>query len=66
MSEAKPKPFLSLELRCGSGGFSGCGSSLFIELPQQPERFSDLPLKLVDLATAWTAAHKAHHQEPKK
>lgn len=44
MSEAKPKPFLSLELRCGSGGFSGCGSSLFIELPQQPERFSDLPL----------------------
>lgn len=65
MSEDKPKNFLSLELRCACCSF-GSGSSLFIEVPVAPPGFSSLPEKLVELATAWTKAHAAHHQEPKK
>lgn len=59
MSEAKPKPFLSLELRCG------CGGALFVEMPQEAAS-SYLGEKLLSLGTAWTNAHAAHHQEPKK
>jgi hypothetical protein len=64
MSEAKN--FLTLELRCACCSFGGSGSMLFIEVPVEPPRFSNLPEKLVELATAWTKAHAAHHQEPKK
>ena len=68
MSEAKEKPFLTLELRCAccSSSSFNRGSSLFIEVPVTPPGFSSLPEKLVELATAWTKAHAAHHQEPKK
>lgn len=59
MTDAKPKPFLSLELRCA------CGSSLFVELPQETAA-TYLSEKLFALSTAWTQAHAAHHQEPKK
>lgn len=61
MSDPKPKPFMSLELRCC------CGSSPFVELPQEPAYQSNaLPLETVKLGVAWTQAHAAHHQEPKK
>lgn len=57
MSETKPKPFLTLELRCG------CGASLFAELPQDPG-FSSICNDFIKLGTEWTKAHAAHHQEP--
>lgn len=61
MSEVKPKPFLALELRCG------CGGSLFVEVPEEVN-YSSNPLDhaVVKLGIAWTEAHAAHHQEPKK
>lgn len=61
MSEAKVKPFLSLELRCA------CGGSLFVEVPQEPSySATELPKAVVALGVSWTNAHAAHHQEPKK
>lgn len=54
----KPQPFFTLEQRCA------CGSSLFVECPQ--ETSYSLSNDLVKLATTWTTAHAAHHQEPKK
>jgi hypothetical protein len=59
-TDTKPKPFLRVKLNCA------CGATLFVSLPQQPERFANLPDKIVDLATAWSRAHAPHHQEPKK
>lgn len=61
MIDQKPKPFLSLELRCV------CGSSLFVELPQEPNySTNELPKSVVQLGVAFTNAHAAHHQEPAK
>lgn len=59
MSDAKPKPYLTLELRCG------CGGNLFAEVPQETT-FNDVAKALLELGTAWTKAHAAHHQEPKR
>jgi hypothetical protein len=61
MSDPNPKPFLTLELRCG------CGAAFFVEV-QQDQTYAGVSLstELVKLGSAFTQAHAAHHQEPKK
>jgi hypothetical protein len=56
---AKPKPYITLDLRCS------CGATLYVELPQEAAA-GYLSEKLFTLTTRWTEAHAAHHQEPKK
>lgn len=61
MSEAKLKPYLTLDLRCG------CGAALYVEVPQEPSYAAHpLTAEVMKLGGAWTAAHAAHHQEPTK
>ena len=57
MSDAKPT--LALDLRCS------CSATLFVDVPQTT-MFTDLEKAVIDLGKAWTHAHAAHHQEPKK
>lgn len=69
-TEAKPRSFLTVDLKCG------CGSHLFIEVPQEAAA-TYLSEKLLHLATVWSTQHShgptleklvgaAHHKEPKK
>jgi hypothetical protein len=46
----------TLEMRCG------CGALLKAEVPTDYSWSSSL----VELAKAWNAAHRLHHEEPKK
>ncbi len=59
MSDPKPRPCLTIDLRCG------CGASLYVELPQEVAA-TYLAEKLLTLGTTWTNGHAAHHQEPKR
>jgi hypothetical protein len=56
MSFIESKP-LMLDMKCG------CGAALVVECsPGVSWEFA----QLMDLAKAWTAAHRAHHTEPPK
>ncbi len=47
---------IQIDMKCG------CGAHLSVDTPHE---YSSISLGFVELAKAWIAAHKAHHEEPK-